>query len=76
MGKLGFRKVGYSLVAGVVFSMMPLQVASGQPASQEISVLGSKLNLEMTKAAAFSPFNTYHVTCLGSTGLPPGCGRA
>ena len=73
MEKIGFGKVGHLLAVGIALCLLPLQVAFGQPASQEITVLGAKLNLGMTKAAAFSPFNTYHVICLGSTSLPPEC---
>ena len=73
MGKLDLWKVGRFLMASVVLCLLPLQIASGQSAAQEISGLGVKLNLGTTKATAFSLFNTYHVACFGSSGLPPEC---
>ena len=60
-------------MASVVSCLLPFQIASGESATQEISVLGAKLNIGMTKATAFSPFNTYHTTCIGDSGLPPEC---
>ena len=67
-------KVVCILMASVVSYLLPFQIASGQSAAQEISVLGAKLNIGMTKATAFSPFNTYHTTVrVGDSGLLPEC---
>lgn len=73
MLKRSFCKVCSFLVVSVVSCLLPLRFSYGQAVEQEISVLGAKLHLGMTKATTFSPFNAYHVTCIGSSGLPPDC---